>query len=171
MSIGKILRAVSVLLVVVMLLVACGGGGDTTVDDGGSSVSNEDSTSAASSDSESASSSEAEATKEEATAEPPTATPEPSIPDILVVHPEATDIEITAATNTYVYIIPGMVSEATEYFQADLLALGWEGLGKPTVMGHLATINMQQEGYRLTVSMQDNEHSETTRVQMLLIEQ
>jgi hypothetical protein len=38
-------------------------------------------------------------------------------------------------------------------------------------MGHLATLNMKNDTYRLTISMQDNERSETTRVQMVLMEQ
>lgn len=172
MKASKILRAISVLVVVVMLLTACGGGGDTAADNGGGSASSEGNTSSGGdAGNEGSSGNGGDTTTEETKVEPPTATPEPTIPDILVVHPDATDIEITAATNTYVYIIPGMVAEAMEYFQAELAARGWEELGRPTVMGHLATLNMQQEGYRLTVSMQDNEHSETTRIQMLLLEQ
>ena len=171
MKISRSLRIVSVIFIVVMLLVACSSGGGSTngsTDNGentSSSTGNDENTSA------SASTSGDGGSAEEKVPDTPTATPEPTIPDILVVHPEATDIEITEATDTYVYIIPGMVAEAEEYFQKELTARGWELLGNPTVMGHLATINMQREDYRLTVSLQDNEHSMTTRVQMLLIEQ
>ncbi len=96
---------------------------------------------------------------------------EEQIPDILVIHPDAYDLEITKATNTYVYHVPMMVNETLDYLLQELKAKGWEELGQPVVMGHLATLNMKQEGYRLTVSLQDNEHSMSTRVQMLLMKQ
>jgi len=100
-----------------------------------------------------------------------TLTPQERIPEFLIVHPEAFDFEITEAANTYVYIVPMMVAETVAYLEENLKAVGWEELGKPTVMGHLATLNMKREGYRLAVSMQDNERSQTTRVQMLLSKQ
>ena len=93
------------------------------------------------------------------------------VPDSIVVHPDAMNLEIDRANNTYVYIVPMMVQETTDYLLGALEEKGWEPLGQPTVMGHLATINMQQEDHRLSISMQDNERSETTRVQMLLLEQ
>jgi hypothetical protein len=103
----------------------------------------------------------------------PTPTPDPAdlFPEFLVLHPDAYDIEVTEASGTYVYQVPMMVKETTEYLLAEHEARGWEKLGNPTVMGHLATLTMQMEGKRLTVSMQDNELSESTRVQILLIEQ
>ena len=64
-----------------------------------------------------------------------------------------------------------MVQETTEYLLTELQAKGWELLGQPTIMGHLATLNMKMGDSRLSVSMQDNERSQTTRVQMLLMEQ
>ena len=103
----------------------------------------------------------------------PSPTPEPAdlFPDILVLHPDAFDIEVTEASGTYVYLVPMMVKETTEYLLAEHEALGWEKLGNPTVMGHLATLTMKMGEDRLTVSMQDNELSESTRVQMLLMQQ
>ncbi len=101
------------------------------------------------------------------------ATPEPAgdeFPEILVIHPDATDLEISAATNTYVYVMPMMVADAIAYLEPALKDKGWIELGKPSVMGHLATLNLQREGYRLNVSLQDNERSKTTRVQMRLQE-
>ena len=92
------------------------------------------------------------------------------IPDVLVIHPDAFDFEINAVNDTYVYVVPMMVAEATEYMLTELKVLGWEELGKPTVMGHLATLNMQMDKSRLTISMQDNERSETTRIQMVLMQ-
>lgn len=103
--------------------------------------------------------------------EEPPAAPEGEIPDILVVHPEAFDLKASPASNTYVFIVPMMVAETSEYMLTNLEEKGWATVGQPTVMGHLATLNMQQEGYRLTISMQDNERTETTRVQMMLLEQ
>ena len=93
------------------------------------------------------------------------------IPDVLAIHPDAFDFEINALSDTYVYLVPMMVAETTEYMLTELKALGWEELGKPTVMGHLATLNLQMDKSRLTISMQDNERSETTRVQMVLMQQ
>ena len=49
--------------------------------------------------------------------------------------------------------------------------MAWEELGKPTEMGHLATRNMLMDKSRLTITIQDNEHSETARIQMLLMQQ
>ena len=64
-----------------------------------------------------------------------------------------------------------MAAETTEYMLTELEAMGWEERGKLTVMGHLATLNMQMDKSRLTISMQDNERSETTRIQMVLMQQ
>jgi hypothetical protein len=99
------------------------------------------------------------------------ATPEPQVPDSLVIHPDATNLEIDPANDTYVYIVPMMVGDTTDYLLNALQEKGWETLGQPTIMGHLATLNMQQDDLRLSISMQDNERSETTRVQMLLMDQ
>jgi hypothetical protein len=99
-----------------------------------------------------------------------TLTPAEQIPDTLPVHPEAFDFEITEASQNYVYWIPMMVAEATEYIQEELAALGWEAMGQPTVMGHIATLNMEREEQRVAVSMQDNERKQATRVQMQIIE-
>jgi hypothetical protein len=158
MDTNKILRIMLLLLMVsTMLLTACGGG------DTGSPTTSTENTSSSNS------SSSSENTKPAASE----ATPEPQdiIPENLIVHPDAFDFEITEATNTYVYYVPMMVAETLEYLEAEMEPLGWEALGKPTLMGHLATLNLQQEGYRLNISLQDNEHSMTTRVQMLLNEQ
>lgn len=116
---------------------------------------------------------EAEETEAPAATDAPeaTLTPRQQIPDSLVVHPDAFDVEINPASNTYIYIVPMMVAETTEYMLQELTAKGWQELGKPTIMGHLATLNMQMDKSRLTISMQDNERSQTTRVQMVFIEQ
>ncbi|HQE93423.1 MAG TPA: hypothetical protein PLH19_10495 [Anaerolineae bacterium] len=150
---------VSVCIVVAALLLTACGGGETTTP----VVENSATTTESTGETPAVTVAPAE----------PTATPEPRdrIPEILVVHPDAFDFEVTEATNTYVYVVPIMVADTTAYLETELKARGWEELGKPTVMGHLATLIMQREGYRLTVSMQDNERSMTTRVQMLLMEQ
>ncbi|HOT92727.1 MAG TPA: hypothetical protein PLJ78_12700 [Anaerolineae bacterium] len=171
MNLKHHLRILSVLIVIAALLLsACGGGSkapaeSTTVVESGS-TSTEKATEAA------------EETTTEKTVEPaepaePTATPEPKdqFPDILVVHPDAFNFEVTVATNTYVYVVPMMVADTVAYLETEMKAIGWEELGKPTVMGHLATLNLKREGYRLTISMQDNERTQTTRVQMLLMKQ
>ncbi len=164
------LRIVGVLIVIVaLLLTACGGGGETPSEDTG--VAESESTTTEST--EKTTEASGETTEKPAEPAEPTATLEPKdrIPDILVVHPDAFNFEVTEATHTYVYVVPMMVADTTAYLETELKALGWEELGKPTVMGHLATLNLKREGYRLTVSMQDNERSQTTRVQMLLMEQ
>jgi hypothetical protein len=164
------LRIVGVLIVIVaLLLTACGGGGETPSED--TNVAESESTTTEST--EKTTEASGETTEKPAEPEEPTATLEPKdrIPDILVVHPDADNFEVTEATHTYVYVVPMMVADTTAYLETELKALGWEELGKPTVMGHLATLNLKREGYRLTVSMQDNERSQTTRVQMLLMEQ
>ncbi len=101
------------------------------------------------------------------------ATPDPQelFPETLVLHPDAFKIEVTPATHTYVYHVPMLVQEASDYLLEELGARGWEPAGQPTVMGHLATINMTREGARLNISLQDSERTETTRIQMLLLEQ
>ncbi len=106
----------------------------------------------------------------EAPAEP---TPDPAdeFPEFLVLHPDAFDIDITEVSGTYVYYVPMMVKEITEYLLAEHEAKGWEKLGNPTIMGHLATLTMKMGDDRLTISMQDNELSESTRVQILLMQQ
>jgi len=164
------LRIVGVLIVIVaLLLTACGGGGETPSED--TNVAESESTTTEST--EKTTEASGETTEKPAEPAEPTATLEPKdrIPDILVVHPDAFNFEVTEATHTYVYVVPMMVADTTAYLETELKALGWEELGKPTVMGHLATLNLKREGYRLTVSMQDNERSQTTRVQMLLMEQ
>jgi hypothetical protein len=93
------------------------------------------------------------------------------IPDVLIIRPDVLDSEVSAVSDTYVYLVPTMAAETTEYMLAELEVMDWEELGRPTVMGHLATLNMQMDKSRLTISMQDNEHSETMRVQMVLMQQ
>ncbi len=154
---GKIWQLLALVVTLGLLLVACGGGEAPSGGGGGEKV-----VTVAAQESPSAGG-EGEAPAQGETAE--------QIPDILVIHPEAYDLEITKATNTYVYHVPMMVNETLDYLLQELKAKGWEELGQPTVMGHLATLNMKQEGYRLTVSLQDNEHSMSTRVQMLLMKQ
>jgi hypothetical protein len=92
-------------------------------------------------------------------------------PSNLVIHPEATNVQMNPASGTYIYVVPGMVAETLEFLETEMKAKGWEELGRPTIMGHLATLNMTLERSRVTISMQDNEISQTTRVQMLLLEQ
>jgi hypothetical protein len=156
------LRSVGGLLVVVILLLGgCGGGGteEAAVPDSGAAVVEEKTV-----------------VPEESGGEPvaeveATPAPEDLFPDVLVVHPDAHDIVATPASGTFVYVIPGMVAEAMEYMLTELKARGWEELGQPTLMGHLATLTLRMDKDRLTISMQDNEISETTRVQMLLMQQ
>ncbi len=174
MNTKHIFRIVGVFIVIVaLLLTACGGGGETTPSAETSSTESE-STTTENTDKSAATSGETDEkpATPEAPAEP-TATLEPKdrIPDILVVHPDAFNFEVTEVTHTYVYVVPLMVADTVKYLEAELKNLGWEELGKPTVMGHLATLIMHREGYRLTVSMQDNERSQTTRVQMLMMKQ
>lgn len=161
----RLLRWLVLLLIAAsVVLTACGGGQSDATPETSAPVAADDGGSA----------DEAESDEEETVAtEAPeaTLTPQEQIPDVLVVHPEAFDFQITAASNTYVYIVPGMVAETTEYMETELLAKGWEELGKPTIMGHLATLNLQMGKSRLTISMQDNERTETTRVQMVFFEQ
>ena len=165
-------------IIIVLLLAACAasspaGGGNRPADDQGSEAQVSSNTGASGDTESDKPADEAEGKETEVEVQAPTATPEPkdAIPDILVVHPDAFDFEITEVTHTYVYRVPMMVAETLEYLETELNALGWTELGKPTLMGHLATLNLQREGYRLNVSLQDNEHSKTTRVQMLLSEQ
>ena len=63
-----------------------------------------------------------------------------------------------------------MVKETADYLLVEHEAKGWERLGAPTIMGHLATLNLKMGDSRLTISMQDNELTEATRVQMLVIQ-
>ncbi|MBN2002365.1 MAG: hypothetical protein JXA21_03320 [Anaerolineae bacterium] len=92
-------------------------------------------------------------------------------PEILVLHPDATDIEISVESHTYIYVVPMMIADAIAYLEPAFKEMGWIELGKPTVMGHLATLNLQNDDYRLNISMQDNELSKSTRIQMRLTEQ
>ncbi len=155
-----------VVIIAVLLLTACGGKEKTSAPAGPVVESSSDTTT------EKSNETSAE-TDEPTQPVEPTATPEPQdrFPDILVIHPDAFNFEVTEATHTYVYVIPLMVADAVAYLEPEFKAKGWEELGKPTIMGHLATLNLKREGYRLTVSLQDNELSKTTRVQMLLMEQ
>jgi hypothetical protein len=102
----------------------------------------------------------------------PDATPTPSpadeFPEVIPIHPEAFDLEANTTADTYIYHMPGMVEEAVDYFIPEMETLGWEPMGNPTIMGHLATFNMEGQEYRMAVSMQDNENRQTTRIQMTL---
>jgi hypothetical protein len=102
----------------------------------------------------------------------PTETPSTAAgqyPETLVIHPDATDIEAKPASGMYVYLVPLTAEETSEYMLAEMKTLGWEELGKPSTIGHLATINMQMGRSRVAISMQYNERSQTTRVQMSLM--
>lgn len=162
---GFLRDILGVLILGVLVLAACGGGAtNEPADTGGVLVVVEEDEVAPEGESEAA---EAEP---EAEAED-TPGPEALIPDVLVLHPDAYDIVTTPSSGTYIYVIPGMVAEAMEYMLTELKAKGWEELGQPTLMGHLATLTLQMGKDRLTISMQDNEISETTRIQMLLMQQ
>ncbi len=161
----RALRLIALILVTASLLLTACGGGD---------ADEAPATAAPAVDNDAPAENNDEAGEEEAPAvAAPTATLTlvEQIPDVLVIHPDAFDLEISAVSDTYVYIVPMMVAETTEYMLTELKALGWEELGKPTIMGHLATLNMQMDKSRLTISMQDNEHSESTRIQMVLMQQ
>ena len=154
-------RAGGLLIVAVLLLASCGGGSaeaPPVVDGGGPAIEEEVPTVADNGD------------ETVAEAEPNPA-PENPIPDVLVLHPDAFDLVATPTSGTYVYQVPGMVAEIMEYMLTELKAKGWEELGQPTLMGHLATLTLRMGKDRLTISMQDNEITETTRVQMLLMQQ
>ena len=159
---NRALRGAGGLLIAVMLLLAACGGGSTeappAAEGGGPTVEEEVPTAADNGDETVA---EAE----------PTSTPENQVPDVLVLHPDAYDLVATPASGTYVYQVPGMVAEIMEYMLTELKAKGWEELGQPTLMGHLATLTLRMGKDRLTISMQDNEITEATRVQMLLMQQ
>ncbi len=101
----------------------------------------------------------------------PTATPDPVtlIPDIIPILDGAYDFEITEATNTYAYRVPMMIQDTVDTLMPQLEAKGWTLMGNPTVMGHLATVNADSDEYRMSISMQDNEHSQSTRIQFLLM--
>ncbi|GEM_PF-3319354 len=101
----------------------------------------------------------------------PTATPDPAtlIPDIIPILDGAYDFEITEATNTYAYRVPMMIQDAVDTLMPQLEEKGWTLMGTPTVMGHLATVNADSDEYRMSISMQDNEHSQSTRIQFLLM--
>ena len=173
MEMKRMLRIVSALLVLsTLVLTACGGKETPTTP----SADTPEATSNTDNDPGSETSDDSQPTEEtvsDAAPAEPTATlsPQERFHELLVVHPEAFDFEVTEATHTYVYRVPLMVSDTLDYLLDELHALGWEELGKPTLMGHLATLNLQQEGYRLNISMQDNERSQATRIQMLLSEQ
>ena len=161
----RVLRLIALMLMAAsLLLTACGGGNADEVPATNTPTANND-TPAENND---------DAGDEEAPAvAAPTATLTlvEQIPDVLIIHPDAFDFEVNAVNDTYVYVVPMMVAETTEYMLTEFAAIGWEELGKPTMMGHLATLNMQMDKSRLTISMQDNEHSETTRIQMVLMQQ
>jgi len=154
------------ILTVGLLLTACGKGGQGT-EAQPTTAEVQETTEAGQSES----GGEVEETEEPAESPEAPAEAEGGFPETLVVHPDATDIEANPASGTYIYVVPMMVQETTEYLLTELQARGWEPLGQPTIMGHLATLNMKMGDSRLSVSMQDNERSQTTRVQMLLMEQ
>jgi hypothetical protein len=167
----KILTIIGIIVLIISLIAlvsACGGGKSGSTDtDSGTSGSTD-----TGGDTDTGSSDSGDDEDNGDTVEP-SPTPEPAslFPEVLALHPEAFDIEVSVASGTYVYLVPGMVKETVEYLLAEQEALGWEKLGNPTVMGHLATLTMKMGDDRLTVSMQDNELSESTRVQMLLMQQ
>lgn len=159
---GFMRDAGGVLIVALLLLAACGGGNtvETPATSGGNVVvEGEDAAVPEESGDETVVEVEA------------TLSPEEQIPDVLVLHPDASDLVVNPPSGTYVYMIPGMVKEAMEYMLPELKAKGWEELGQPTLMGHLATLTLQMGKDRLSISMQDNEITEMTRIQMLLMQQ
>jgi hypothetical protein len=161
----RVLQLIVLLLMTAsLLLTACGGGNPDEAPTTSTPAANSDAPAENNDDT---------GDEEAPAVEAPTATLTfvEQIPDVLIIHPDAFDFEVSAVSDTYVYIVPMMVAEATEYMLTELAAIGWEELGKPTIMGHLATLNMQMDKSRLTISMQDNEHSETTRIQMVLMQQ
>lgn len=95
----------------------------------------------------------------------PEPTPTPSFPEYLPMHPEATEIQINVASKVYSYVMPGLVKDAVAYIDPEMQALGWRLIGKPNIMGHIATINMENDTSRISISLQDNERTNTTRVQ------
>ncbi len=153
------------LLVLAFVLSACGGGNVAPISEGENAAEEQvqpqaQTGSAASDDDDEV---------QEPAAPAATLTPAEQFPETLVIHPEADNIQANPSSGTYVYIVPMMVQETTDYLLQEMEALGWQVLGKPTVMGHLATLNMTMDKTRVTISMQDNERSQTTRVQMVVL--
>lgn len=158
----RVLRIVGGLIVIAaLLLTACGGGATSSPTPQGNTVTDDGQTMNTEQQPEATTADTSETVE----------TPSPEFPDILVLPPDATDVEINAAAGQYVYIVPMMVADTIAYLQTELEAKGWQPLGQPTIMGHLATLNMQMDNSRVTISMQDNDLSQTTRVQMLLLQQ
>jgi hypothetical protein len=150
---------VGLLLVLMMLgLTACGAG-DTT---GAPEV-------AASSGNNGAEVGTAGDSNEGPTAPAATLTVAEQYPETLIIHPDATGIEARPTAGVYVYIVPLTSEETLDYMLEEMKALGWEELGRPSLVGHLATINMQMGRSRVAISMQYNERSQTTRVQLSLM--
>lgn len=163
MKLARVALVIFMILAAGLLFTACGGGGRET-DTEPTTAEAQETTEASQPQSE-------EETEQTAESPETSSAAESGFPEILVVHPDATNIEANPASGTYIYVVPMMVQETTEYLLTELRAKGWEELGQPTIMGHLATLNMKMGDSRLSVSMQDNERSQTTRVQMLLMEQ
>lgn len=157
-QIMKLLGILTLVIGLMLIVSGCGGGETTPVDtDNGENTSEATNTESSEND--------------EATESNPTPELAATFPDVLVMHPDAYDIEITEASGAYVYQVPLMVKETTEYLIEEQEALGWEIMGNPTVMGHLASLTLKMGEDRLTISMQDNELSESTRVQFQLMQQ
>jgi hypothetical protein len=151
---------VGLLLVLMMLgLTACGAGGTRGAPE--VAASSEDNGAEAETPGES---------DEAMTSPAATLTVAEQYPETLVIHPDATGIEARPTAGVYVYIVPLTAEETSNYMLEEMLALGWQELGKPSIMGHLATINMQMGRSRVAISMQYNERSQTTRVQMSLMQ-
>ena len=66
--------------------------------------------------------------------------------------------------------MPLTAQEIADYMLEEMKALGWEELGRPSIVGHMATVNMQMGRSRVAISMQYNERSQTTRVQLSLMQ-
>ncbi len=101
----------------------------------------------------------------------PSATPDPASlfpTEMLPLADGATDIKITEAANSYSYVMPGLVQDCLDTLGPKFEELGWKKVSNPMVMGHLATMVMENDQYRMTVNLQDNERSNTTTVQMNL---
>lgn len=161
---SSILGVLILISTMVLLLSACRGGESGSGDTGTGDMGTGDSTSGGSTTETGNGNSE---TTQPVAASP---TPEDILPEVLVLHPDAFDFDFSESSGTYIYYVPMMAQETIDYLLAEHEAKGWEKLGNPTVMGNIATLIMKMEDSRLTVSMQYNELSESTRVQMLLVQ-
>jgi len=101
------------------------------------------------------------------TAPAPAATEETLPSDIPII--EDTSIE-RASEGTLEYRVPMPLQDVVDYYQAELLAQGWEETGRPNIFGAVATLRYSKEvegkTRGLSVSLQYNENAQSTLVRL-----